>query len=105
MDATGKVCERIDGKPAGDAMKLKRVNAYLICEPHDMCEESYDVFVDDELAARLAVYAELLAAAKTVVEWWDSPHTYYGHGDPYYGYGKIERLRDAIAKAEGKVTP
>ena len=98
-------------------MKLKRVNAYLICEPHDMCEESYDVFVDDELAARLAVYAELLAVAKEFYESWyvnKGPCRGWSggvladqHGNPIkdipsrYSDKRIEAFRAAIAKAEG----
>ena len=45
-----------------------------------------------------ASHAELLAAAKAVVEYWDSPV-------PANGHVFIDRLRAAIAKAEGQVTP
>lgn len=64
----------------------------------DLLKDELKRRADAKHAQVEASHAELLAAAKEVVKWW-----YSGAGQNVSGM--IDRLRAAIAKAEGEVTP
>lgn len=65
---------------------------------HDTYE---DEFPSEYIAELEAINAQLLEAAKDVVARWDSPQWKW---DEHTGV-LIDRLRSAIAKAEGEVMP
>lgn len=87
--------------------KLQRWQVYFdnFCPSYEPVQHSIDTVCLAEDVAELetkyeqleASHAQLLETVKGFLRWWDSPTTVNG--------GHIDRLRAAIAKAEGEVMP